>query len=203
MASFLVGLTGGLASGKSVVARRLAQAGFTVVDADRLVEDLYRPGEPGARAVATLFGLRLLLPDGAADKAALAALVFSDPAARMRLESTIHPLVRHRFAELAARVDGVAVLEATLLAEAGHAPDFDLVVSIEAPPGVRLERAIARGLGESEARARLTAQGDGAARFAIAHVLLENGGSEFELAADVDRLIEQIRTLAADTTRPG
>lgn len=192
-----IGLTGGLASGKSTVARWLAEAGLTVVDADRLVARLYQPGEEGAERVAELFGRDYLDPRGAVRRQKLAARIFQDDDARRRLEAAVHPLVRRRFAALAAAAPGPAVLEATLLVEAGHAPDFDLVVSVEAGPEVRLRRAVARGLAEDEARARLAAQGDGAARRAAADRVLDNDGTLDELRRQVDGLVEEIRALAA------
>ena len=128
-----VGLTGGLASGKSTVARLLREAGFEVVDADRVVAELYRPGGAGTRALTTLFGPGLLKTDGSVDKARVAHLIFSDSAARQALEEAIHPLVRAHFARVAATATGPVVFEATRLVEAGYAPDFDLVVTVEAP----------------------------------------------------------------------
>lgn len=196
MPAYRVGLTGGLASGKSTVAGQLAAAGFTVVDADRLVAELYRPGGAGAAAVAALFGAALLAADGSVDKARLAALVFSDPDARRRLEARIHPLVRRRFAELAAAADGVIVLEATLLVEAGFAPDCDLVVTVEAAAEHQLERAVARGLSRQEAGARLRAQGDGAARRAGAHLTLSNDGDLGALEKQVADLVARLRAAA-------
>lgn len=193
-----VGLTGGLASGKSTVAGVLSAAGFTVVDADRLVADLYRPGEPGATAVARLFGPALLDAGGAVDKSALAARVFADPAARQRLEAAIHPLVRERFAAIAeAMAGGVAVLEATLLVEAGYAPDFDLVVTVEAPEPVRIARAVERGLGDAEARARIAAQPDGVARRAAAHRTIDNRAGPELLRARAEELVDELRRLAS------
>ncbi len=197
MAAYRVGLTGALASGKSTVARRLAEAGFRVIDADRLVADLYRPGEPGAAAVAALFGADLLAPDGGVDKARLASRVFADPEARRQLEARIHPLVRRRFSEVARSVAGVVVLEATLLVEAGYGPDFDLVVTVEAAPERRLERAVARGLAREDAEARLRAQGEGAVRRSGAHVTIVNDGSLEELYAETDRLVGRLRAAAA------
>jgi dephospho-CoA kinase len=191
-----IGLTGGLASGKSTVARRLAAAGLTVVDADRLVAELYQPGAAGSAAVAELFGHGLLAADGAVDKARLAALVFSDPDSRRRLEAAIHPLVRRRFAELAQDATGGIVLEATRLVEAGYGPEFDLVVTIESEPHRQFERAVARGLAADEARARLHAQGDGAARRAGAQVTLRNDGGLAELEAQVDRLVARLGAAA-------
>jgi dephospho-CoA kinase len=192
-----VGLTGGLASGKSTVARLLRSAGFEVVDADELVRELHRPGGAGAAAVRELFGPALLGPDGGTDAAAVARRVFADPAARVGLEAALHPLVRERFAERARDAAGVAVLEATKLVEAGFASDFDLVVTVEADPELRIARAVARGLPESEARARLAAQADETTRAAAADVVLRNDGSRAELAAEVERLVERIRRLAA------
>lgn len=193
-----VGLTGGLASGKSTVARMLAERGATVVDADRLVAELYEPGEPGAAKVAELFGEAMLDETGAVDRPAVARHIFADREARRRLEAAIHPLVRERFrriADEAGRSDGggVVVLEATLLVEAGYGPDFDRIVTVEADESVRLERAVERGLGEDEARARLEAQGDGAARRAAADVVIDNSGSLEELEARVDELWRELR----------
>jgi dephospho-CoA kinase len=194
VSAYKVGLTGGLASGKSTVARWLAaEEGFTVVDADRLVAELYRPGAPGAAAVRELFGAEALTADGGVDHARVADLVFTDPAARRRLEEAVHPLVRERLAALASAASGVVVLEATLLVEAGYAPDFDLVVTVEAEPEARLRRAVARGLDERSARARLAAQGSGEARQRAAHRILRNDGTLDELRAQVDALVQEIR----------
>jgi len=210
-----VGLTGGIAGGKSTVARLLTERGATVVDADRLVAALYEPGEPGARAVAGLFGEELLDERGAVDRARLAERIFADESQpgelensdRARLERAIHPLVRQRFARLAAETEGIVVLEATLLVEAGYGPDFDLVVSVEAAPATRLARAVHRGMDEQEARRRLAAQGDGATRRAGTDVILENDGTLDELEQAVDRLVERLRALERDATgrgeRPG
>ena len=125
---FKVGLTGGLASGKSTVARRLAETGADVADADAIVRDLYRPGHPGARAVEELFGADYLTAEGAVDARQVAARVFHDADARLRLEHAIHPLVRDEFRRHVERTSpAIAVMEATRLVEAGFAPDFDLV----------------------------------------------------------------------------
>lgn len=192
MSAVRVGLTGGLASGKSTVARMLAERGATVIDADRLVWELYEPGQPGARAAAELFGPEVLDAAGAVDRERLAALVFTDPDARRRLERAVHPLVRERFAGIAGGADGVVVLEATLLVEAGYAPDFDLVVTVEAGPEARLRRAVARGMDEAEARRRLTAQGEGEARRAAAEVTIRNDGDLGALEGQVDALAERL-----------
>ena len=192
-----VGLTGGLASGKSTVSQWLRDAGFEVIDADRLVAELYQPGGEGAAAVRDLFGPGMLDERGAVDHAKVAARVFSDPAARASLEAAVHPLVRKRFVEIAAQAQGVVVLEATLLVEAGYGPGFDLIVTVEAPCELRLERAIARGVNPESARARLLAQGDGEERRRAAHRLIDNSGDERHLRRQVDELIEELKRLAA------
>jgi dephospho-CoA kinase len=192
-----VGLTGGLASGKSTVSQWLRDAGFEVVDADRLVAELYQPGGEGAAAVRGLFGPEALDERGAVDHARVAARVFSDLAARASLEAAIHPLVRKRFVEIAAQAQGVVVLEATLLVEAGYGPGFDLIVTVEAPCELRLERAVARGMSPDSARARILAQGDGEERREAAHRLIDNSGDEHHLRRQVDEMIEELKRLAA------
>ena len=194
----LVGLTGGLAAGKSTVARHLGELGCTVVDADRLVAELYLPGGAGAERVAELFGPAVLGADGGVDHRALAARVFGDAGARGRLEAAIHPLVRERFQAIAAAADGIVVLEATLLVEAGWAGAFDVVVTVEAPRELRLARAVARGLDAAEAERRLAAQGDGAARRAGADRVLVNDGDPAALRAKVEGLVRDLRLLHAD-----
>lgn len=196
--ALLVGLTGGLASGKSTVARRLAEGGCTVVDADRVVADLYRPGEPGARAVRDLFGPEALDAKGAVDHKAVGAKVFADPKARKALEAAIHPLVRARFEEIASQLpaEAIAVHEATLLVEAGYGPSFDLIVTVEAPAEIRCARAVARGLKEEDARARLAAQGDGLQRRQAAHREIDNSDTPEKLAEQVAVLLADLRALA-------
>ncbi len=193
---YLVGLTGGLASGKSTVAGWLRQAGFLVVDADRVVAELYAPGDQGAAAVRRLFGDAYLTADGAVDRPALASKVFADPEARRRLEAAVHPLVRRRFREIAAAATGVVVYEATLLVESGHSEHFHLVASIEAAEERRLAWAMARGMDEATARARLAAQGDGAARRARADRILANDGTLEDLRRAVGELIAELEEAA-------
>lgn len=193
MKRLLVGLTGGLASGKSTVAGWFGEAGFLVVDADRVVADLYAPGGRGAAAVQELFGPEVLDTDGAVDRPKVAERVFSDDQARRRLEQVIHPLVRQRFAEISQQAKGVVVYEATLLVESGHSQNFDLVVSIEAPEDQRLAWAVARGMDEAQASARLAAQGDGTERRAGADRIIRNGGTLEDLRRAIDELIDDLR----------
>ncbi|HXO19005.1 MAG TPA: dephospho-CoA kinase [Thermoanaerobaculia bacterium] len=191
-----VGLTGGLASGKSTVGTWLSEAGFRVLDADRIVAELYAPGGAGAAAVRRLFGDEYLDAQGGVDHRRLAERVFADGEARKQLERAIHPLVRDRFLELTASDPGIVVLDATLLAEAGYAPDFDFIVTVEAPSGVRLQRAVARGMDEGTARARLLAQGEGAARRDAAHRVLDNCCELPDLRRQVEELIDELQRLA-------
>jgi dephospho-CoA kinase len=188
----LVGLTGGLASGKSTVAGWLGELGCTVLDADRLVAELYRPGDEGARAVESLFGPDVLTAEGAVDRPKVAERVFADDEARRRLEQVIHPLVAQRFAHHSEEAQGILVYEATLLVEAGRADEFDLVVSVEADPEQRLRWAIERGLDEESARGRLRAQGDGAIRRSRADRILHNDGSLEDLRHRVEELLAEL-----------
>jgi dephospho-CoA kinase len=197
-----VGLTGGLASGKSTVARWLAERGFTVVDADRLVADLYRPGQPGAEAVRRLFGDGMLDERGGVDHAKLGARVFSDPAARRELEAVIHPLVGAAFRDLLARARGIVVMEATLLVETGGADRYDVLVTVEADPELRLRRAIDRGVDAESARGRLAAQATTEARVAKADYVLWNDGSLFDLRSQVDQLAAALEARLAAANRP-
>lgn len=195
MSCLRIGLTGGLASGKSTVASWLGEAGYRVVDADRLVAELYRPGEAGTAAVRELLGPEMLAPSGAVDAPKLAARIFADPEARRRLEEAVHPLVRRRFQELADREPGPIVLEATLLAEAGYARDFDFVVTVEADPEIRVARAVRRGMDEEAARARLAAQDDGTLRRRLAHRILWNNGSLQDLREETGALLAELEEL--------
>ena len=194
--SLRVGLTGGLASGKSTVAGWLRDAGFLVLDADKLVAELYQPEGEGAAAVRALLGPDFLDEKGGVLPAKVAEKIFADVDARKSLEKAVHPLVRKRFAEIATSSRGVVVLEATLLVEAGYAPDFDCVVTVECDAETRLRRAVARGMNEAAARARLLAQGDGNARRAAAHRHLDNCCDLGYLRHQVDELIEELRRLA-------
>ncbi|HVS16016.1 MAG TPA: dephospho-CoA kinase [Thermoanaerobaculia bacterium] len=199
-ATLRVGLTGGIASGKSTVGRLMAEHGCFVTDADHLVAELYRPGESGADAVEALFGGRALDAEGGVDKARLAELAFGDPASRKRLEEAIHPLVAERFERLARERTGIVVFEATLLVETGGAARFDRLVTVEADAERRIERAVARGMREEDARARLASQATGEQRIAAAHYVIRNEGSLEELRR---RVAEVVAALSGDLGRRG
>jgi dephospho-CoA kinase len=190
----LVGLTGGIGAGKSVVAARLAELGAVVIDSDRLAREVVAPGTDGLAEVVAAFGPEVLAPDGALDRPALGRLVFGDPAARERLEKIIHPRVRARTAELVAAAPPGTVLvnDVPLLVETGLADTFDLVVVVLASEPTRLRRLTGgRGMSEPEARSRMAAQATDEQRRAAADVVLVNDGSLDDLRAAVDRLWEE------------
>jgi dephospho-CoA kinase len=194
-----IGLTGGIGSGKSTVARLLADRGAVVVDSDVLAREVVASGTPGLAAVVEAFGTGVLTADGALDRAALAAVVFGDAAARARLDGIVHPLVRARAAETLAALpaDAVVVQDIPLLVETGQAGSFDLVLVVEAELGARIARLVARGLAEDDARARIAAQATDEQRRAVADVVLDNSGTPEQLAGQVDRFwserVEPIR----------
>jgi dephospho-CoA kinase len=186
-----VGLTGGIASGKSAAAARLRELGAVVVDADLVAREVVEPGTPGLAAVVAAFGSGLLQADGSLDRAGLASLVFPDPAARQLLNAIVHPLIADRTAELvsAAPPDAIVVHDVPLLAENGLAPQYHLVVVVEAEEGLRVARlARSRGMAAGDARSRLSSQATDEQRRAVADVRLDNDGTLDELRARVDGL---------------
>ena len=184
-------MTGGIGSGKSAVARRLVERGAVLVDADQVAREVVAPGTEGLAQVVATFSDRVLDADGALDRAALGDLVFSDEAARRRLEAIVHTRVRARTAELiaAAPADAVLVNDVPLLVEVGLAPTYHLVVVVWTAVETRLERlARDRGMTRAEAERRIAAQADDARRGAVADVLLTNDGTLGQLHAAVDAL---------------
>jgi dephospho-CoA kinase len=203
MGTMLVGLTGGIGAGKSVVAGRLAELGAVVIDSDRLAREVVAPGTEGLAEVVAAFGPGVLGPDGAVDRPALGRLVFADPAARERLERIVHPRVRARAAQLVAGAPAgsVVVNDVPLLVEAGLAETFDVVVVVLASEATRLRRLIdGRGMTEAEARARIAAQATDEQRRAVADVVLENDGSLAELRSAVDQLWAGLTERAASAS---
>ncbi|MDG4799720.1 dephospho-CoA kinase [Micromonospora sp. WMMD980] len=186
-----VGLTGGIGSGKSAVASRLATLGAVVVDSDRIAREVVAPGTEGLAEVVAAFPDRVLGADGTLDRAALGALVFGDEAARRRLEAITHPRVRARAAELvaAAPADAVVVNDVPLLVEVGLAPTYHLVLVVQTAVPTRLARLTRdRGMDPAEAERRIAAQADDARRAAVADVLLSNDGTRPDLHRAVDDL---------------
>lgn len=185
-----VGLSGGIGSGKSTVAAMLRARGAVVVDADALARDVVEPGTPGLAAVVARFGDGVMAPEGSLDRAALAAIVFADPAALADLEAITHPLVAERAAALlaAAPTGSVVVYDVPLLVEKDLARAYDRVVIVDAPDDVRVERLVVRGMSRPDALARMAAQAPRAERLAVADDVLDNTGDESALQAQVDRL---------------
>jgi dephospho-CoA kinase len=186
-----VGLTGGIGSGKSEVARLLAARGAYVVDSDLLAREVVAPGTPGLRAVVEAFGPGVLTDDGALDRPALAALVFADDAARARLNAIVHPLVGAAAAAAvaAAPPDAVVVHDVPLLVETGMAAAFDVVVVVDAPYDVQLARLTGpRGMTREDAEARVAAQASRDERLAAATYVVANDGTLADLAKQVDTL---------------
>jgi dephospho-CoA kinase len=190
-----VGLTGGIASGKSTVSAILRELGAVVIDADQLARDVVAGGTPGLAAVTDEFGPGVLTEDGELDRPAVAKIVFADDVARKRLEGIIHPLV---FAEVA-RLEGMApegslvVHDLPLLAESGRADSFDAVIVVDAPREVQLARMVQdRGWTTQEAEARMAAQSSREDRLAIATYVVENSGSLEELRRQVEDVYKKL-----------
>jgi dephospho-CoA kinase len=199
-----VGLTGGIGSGKSEVARLLASYGAVVVDSDLLAREVVAPGTPGLAAVVAEFGPDYLTPDGALDRERLAALVFADPGARARLNAIVHPLVGEAAAALtaAAAPDAVVVHDIPLLVEAGMSAAFDRVVVVDTPPATQLERLVgARGMSRTDAEARIAAQASRKERLAAADDVIRNDGTLADLAERVRTLWESLSAQVARQTQ--
>jgi dephospho-CoA kinase len=179
---FRVGLTGNIASGKSTVARVWARLGAAIIDADVLARRAVEPGMPAFRRIVETFGPDVLAADGRLDRAALRRIVFRDPAARARLEAIVHPEVarlrEEEEAALAARGAEIVVHDVPLLFEVGLEDAFDVVVLVDAPEAIRLERLVRdRGLDEAEARHMIDAQMPAAEKRGRADYIIDNDGT--------------------------
>ncbi len=190
-----VGLTGGIGSGKSEVSRRLAARGAVILDADVASREVVAPGTPGLARIARAFGAEVIGPDGALDRERLGTIVFADPAQRERLNAIVHPLVREwmRAGDRAAAASGrdslVVVHDVPLLAEGGRRGDFGLVVVVDVPPELQVERLVSqRGMAADQARARMAAQATRQQRLAVADIVIDNSGS----LADLDRRVAEV-----------
>lgn len=191
-----VGLTGGIAAGKSEVSRRLAAHGAVILDADALAREVVAPGTPGLTQVVALFGPSVLGPDGALDRPRLGEIVFADAGLRAKLNAIVHPLVSERMLALeqAAPPGSVVVHDVPLLTENGLASLYDLVVVVDVPAGVQLDRLTRlRGMPADQARARLAAQAGRADRLAIADIVVDNSGPLAGLDRQVDDLWAELR----------
>lgn len=202
MALHVFGLTGGIGTGKSSVASLLRERGVPVVDADELAREAVLPGSPGLAQVVAAFGAEVLEPDGSLARKRLAALVFADPAARKRLNSITHPLVRQlsqqRFAALEQQGVTLAAYDVPLLFEVGLDQLLKPSVVVSASEEQQLRRLMLRdGLTEAEARARIAAQLPLADKCARADIVLDNDGPPSALPAQVDALVARLRAASA------
>ena len=190
-----VGLTGGIGSGKSTVSERLAALGAVILDADKAARAVVEPGTPGLAQIAETFGPGVLAPDSSLDRAKLADIVFADESALAKLNAITHPLIRDyiQAAEEAALQAGpddlVLVHDIALLAEWGRAKEFDLVIVVDVPTEIQVERLTRqRGMPEDQARARIAAQATREQRRAIADIIIDNSGPR----SDLDRRVTEV-----------
>ncbi|NQX33751.1 dephospho-CoA kinase [Herbiconiux sp. VKM Ac-2851] len=202
---FVIALTGGIAAGKSTVARRFAEHGAVVIDADRLAREAVEPGTPGLAAIAERFGPGVIDGDGRLDRPALGAIVFADEEARLDLNGITHPavaaLLKERLAETAqADPDAIVVYDVPLLAESGGRRDglFRFVVVVEAPAEVRVQRLIElRGMAADEAERRVASQASDEERRALADIIIDTGGTLDETVQQTDAAWSRVRDAAA------
>jgi dephospho-CoA kinase len=195
-----IGLTGGIASGKSTVAQRFIELGISVIDADESSRFVVAPGQPGLAAVTARFGADVLTADGTLDRRALRGLIFADPQKRLALEAILHPLIRADMERRAAAAGGSYVVMAIpLLVEGGGARDrVDRILVVDAAEEAQLERLMARDGGSlSQARAILSAQANRESRIKAADDVLVNSGSVSDLRQAVDDLHRRYLNLAA------
>lgn len=200
----LVGLTGGIGSGKTTVARMLEERGAVVFDADVLARDAIEPGTPGHDRVVERFGPNVLAPGGDIDREALASVVFADPAARRDLEAIIHPEVRRLFAESTEEfrdTDAVVVFSAPLLVETGMHTAFEVLIVVSAPVETQVDRLLRdRGMSEPAIRGRIGAQLPLEEKAEVADILIDNEGTLEELEGQVERVWTELRARAAATS---
>jgi dephospho-CoA kinase len=197
-----VGLTGGIGSGKSEVARRLVAHGAVLIDADVAAREVVVPGSRGLRRIVAAFGEDVLSPDGSLDRARLGEIVFGDPELRAKLNAIVHPLVREwmgaaeRTAVQAADPPGpVVVHDVPLLAESRRKDGFDLVIVVDVPPELQVQRLVSqRGMTPDQARARMNAQASREQRLEVADIVISNSGS-------LDDLDHRVAEVWADLQR--
>lgn len=185
-----IGLTGGIASGKSTVERLFAAHGVPIIDSDVIAREVVAPGTPGLAQVRARFGDEVLLPDGSLDRRALRRLVFADPAARRDLEAIVHPLIRSAMAERSAAAGGPYQINVIPLhVEGGRRATLERVLVVDCPEALQIARVMQRDhITEAEARAILAAQVSRSERLAAADDVIVNDGDEAALQAQVDAL---------------
>ncbi len=200
---YLIGLTGGIAAGKSTVAKRWAEHGAFEIDADQVARDVVEPGTVGLGRVVEAFGTEVLTADGELDRKQLAMQIFSDAGKRELLNSILHPLIKERTRQLLSQMpaESIVVYNVPLLVEAAVDHPFDLVVTVEAPEEEQLRRLIeTRGLTESEARSRISAQAKPIERAARADRILNSNQDINLLLRDADSLWRDILKLSTSAS---
>jgi dephospho-CoA kinase len=199
---FLVGLTGGIGSGKSTVAERFVAAGAELIDADQVAREVVVPGKPAWKKIVEHFGDGILDDEGFIDRPALGAIVFADPAKRALLNELTHPPVIEAIAdqlEMLTAFDGVVVLDVPLLVEGGVDRGYDAIVVVAAKPETQLQRLLAdRGMSEQEAHQRIAAQAPLEDKIAKATHVLWNEGTLEDLRTEADRLARELTALARE-----
>jgi len=197
----LVGLTGGIASGKSTVSGMLAERGAEIIDADRIAREVVMPGTPAWCKIREHFGPGVLFSDGSIDRQALADIVFGDSAKLALLNEITHPAIFERIAdrlEAARDRDAIVVLDAALLIETGLAQRVDLLLVAHAPGEVQVQRLAGKGMDPAHAKARIAAQLPAEQKLAKADIVIENNGSLEDLGKRVDELWEELRRRLAE-----
>ena len=203
----LVGLTGGIGSGKSEVSRRLATLGAVVVDADKIAREVVEPGTPGLAEVVEAFGDGVLLTDGSLDREGLGRTVFADADKLAQLNAIVHPRVGERIAAIMAEVDrtdpdSIVVYDVPLLVENGLQDRYEVVVVVAATPQTQLRRLVEqRGMSEADARARIAAQAPLEAKLAVADIVINNDGDLDALGARVGEVWRDLVERAGRTMR--
>jgi dephospho-CoA kinase len=195
-----VGLTGGIATGKSTVARTLAALGCVTIDADAVVGRLYRPGQAGHEALVRQYGRDILSADGEIDRPKVAAIAFASAEATKQLNALIHPLVleeEHRIIEAESRRfpdrDRIVVVEATLLLESGGKSRYDKVVVVDTEPALQVERAVKRGMRQDDVERRFARQMPRDERIALADYVIRNDGDVRALEVETHRIYGNLR----------
>jgi dephospho-CoA kinase len=199
----LLGLTGGIGSGKSTVSALLAEKGAVIIDADAITRSVQQPGQPVFDAMVTRFGRGIVGPDGSLDRAGLAAIVFADKQARKDLEHIVHPAVGAemlRQMQAEADTDHVVVYDVPLLVEAARrAMSFAGVIVVDIDPDIAVQRVVEqRGMAEHDVRARIANQASRAERIAVADKVIDNSGTRDDLRRQVDEVWAWIQTLPRD-----
>ncbi len=188
----LIALTGGIGSGKSTVAAEWTRLGATEIDADILAREVVKPGSVGLETLVQMLGEEILTSDGQLDRSKLAAITFTSPEVRTKVEQVLHPLIQQLAKVKTEQTEGIVVYTIPLLVETKSPLEFDAVVTISCPESVRVERLIARGMSEQDARNRISAQATDQEREKVADYVLDSNCSMEELRVRAQRLFEEI-----------